>query len=129
MSLRTYSRDVTNSAAEGGREPGPSQVQSVDRAIAILYLLAKRGNAGVTEVAADLGVHKSTAFRLIAALEAGHLIEQDGERGKYHLGRGILRLAGATAGRAGGADREPAGVPAAGRRAGRGGERRDPRQR
>ena len=90
---------MTNSAAEGGREPGPSQVQSVDRAIAILYLLAKRGNAGVTEVAADLGVHKSTAFRLIAALEAGHLIEQDGERGKYHLGRGILRLAGATAGR------------------------------
>ncbi len=99
MSLRTYSRDVTNSAADGGREPGPSQVQSVDRAIAILYLLAKQGNAGVTEVAADLGVHKSTAFRLIAALEAGHLIEQDGERGKYHLGRGILRLAGATAGR------------------------------
>ena len=90
---------MTNSAADGGREPGPSQVQSVDRAIAILYLLAKRGNAGVTEVAADLGVHKSTAFRLIAALEAGHLIEQDGERGKYHLGRGILRLAGATAGR------------------------------
>ena len=62
---------MTNSAADGGREPGPSQVQSVDRAIAILYLLAKRGNAGVTEVAADLGVHKSTAFRLIAALEAG----------------------------------------------------------
>ena len=71
MSLRPYSRDVTNSVADGGREPGPSQVQSVDRAIAILYLLAKRGNAGVTEVAADLGVHKSTAFRLIAALEAG----------------------------------------------------------
>ena len=99
MSLRTYSRPVTNSAAEGGREPGPSQVQSVDRAIAILYLLAKRGNAGVTEVAADLGVHKSTAFRLINALDAGNLIEQDRERGKYHLGRGVLRLAAATAGR------------------------------
>ena len=90
---------MTNSAASGGREPGPSQVQSVDRAIAILYLLAERGDAGVTEVAAELGVHKSTAFRLIAALEAGSLIEQDGERGKYHLGRGVLRLAGATAGR------------------------------
>ena len=71
----------------------------MDRAIAILYLLAQRGDAGVTEVAAELGVHKSTAFRLIGALEAGNLIEQDGERGKYHLGRGILRLAGATAGR------------------------------
>jgi DNA-binding IclR family transcriptional regulator len=88
-------RNVTNSAGE----PGPSQVQSVDRAIAILYLLAQRSGAGVTEVAAELGVHKSTAFRLIAALENGSLIEQDGERGKYHLGRGVLRLAAATAAR------------------------------
>ena len=80
----------------GGRESGPSQVQSVDRAIAILFLLAQRGDAGVTEVAAELGVHKSTAFRLIGALESGSLIDQDGERGKYRLGRGILRLAAAT---------------------------------
>ena len=97
--LRRTVRNVTNSDASGGKEPGPSQVQSVDRAIAILYLLAQRGDAGVTEVAAELGVHKSTAFRLIGALEAGNLIEQDGGRGKYHLGRGILRLAGATAAR------------------------------
>ena len=89
---------MTNSAAGGGREHGTSQVQSVDRAIAILYLLARRGDVGVTEVAAELGVHKSTAFRLITALDTGGLIEQDGERGKYRLGRGILRLAAATAG-------------------------------
>jgi DNA-binding IclR family transcriptional regulator len=95
----TYSQNVTSSAVGGGKEPGPSQVQSVDRAVAILYLLAERGDAGVTDVAAALGVHKSTAFRLIGALEAGSLIEQDGGRGKYHLGRGVLRLAGATAGR------------------------------
>ncbi|MDT7579326.1 MAG: hypothetical protein QOK35_590 [Pseudonocardiales bacterium] len=90
---------MTTSAAGDGKESGSSPVQSVDRAISILYLLAERGDAGVTEVAAALGVHKSTAFRLIAALEAGSLVEQDGERRKYHLGRGILRLAGATTGR------------------------------
>ena len=80
------------------REVVPSQVQSVDRAIAILYLLAERGRegAGVTEVAAELGVHKTTACRLIEALEHGDLVEQVEERGKYHLGRGIVRLAGAT---------------------------------
>lgn len=89
---------MTYDAASSGREPGPSQVQSVDRAVAILFLLARRGGAGVTEVAAELGVHKSTAFRLIGALESGSLIEQDGERGKYRLGRGVLRLAAATAG-------------------------------
>ena len=82
----------------GGRVVEPSQVQSVDRAVAILYLLAQRGVAGVTEVAAELDVHKSTAFRLIGALESGGLIDQDGERGKYRLGLGILRLAAATAG-------------------------------
>ena len=85
-------------SARYGREAVPSQVQSVDRAIAILYLLAERGRdgLGVTEVAAELGVHKSTAFRLIVALENGDLVEQLEERGKYHLGRGIVRLAGAT---------------------------------
>ena len=38
-------------------------------------------------------------FRLVSALEHGNLIEQEGERGKYHLGRGILRLAAATTAR------------------------------
>jgi DNA-binding IclR family transcriptional regulator len=89
---------VTNGSARSGRDTAPSQVQSVDRAIAILYLLAERGRdgVGVTEVAAELGVHKSTAFRLVMALENGDLVEQVEERGKYHLGRGIVRLAGAT---------------------------------
>jgi DNA-binding IclR family transcriptional regulator len=88
-----------SSAAGGDRDTGSSQVQSVDRAIAILYLLAQHGGAGVTAIANELGVHKSTAFRLIAALENGSLIEQEGERGKYHLGRGVLRLAAATTAR------------------------------
>jgi len=45
-----------------------SSVQSVDRALMILEILAQRGESGVTEIAADLGVHKSTASRLMAAL-------------------------------------------------------------
>ena len=49
--------------------------------------------SGVTEVAADIGVHKSTAFRLLGALEERELVEQAQERGKYRLGFGILRLA------------------------------------
>lgn len=72
-----------------------SPVQSVDRAVTILELLARRGEAGVTEMAAELGVHKSTAFRLVAALEIRGLVEQPGERGKYRLGLGLVRLAGA----------------------------------
>jgi DNA-binding IclR family transcriptional regulator len=74
-------------------------VQSVDRALCILEVLARDGEAGVTDIATDLGVHKSTAFRLLATLEAHRLVEQDGERGRYRLGVGNLRLAGATTAR------------------------------
>lgn len=71
-------------------------VQSVDRAVTILELLAKDGTVGVTALASALNVHKSTASRLVAALEQRGLVEQVEERGKYRLGVGILRLAGAT---------------------------------
>lgn len=74
-------------------------VQSVDRAVTILEILAHRGTAGVSEVALDIGVHKSTAFRLLSALEERGLVEQTRERGKYRLGLGILRLAGTVPGR------------------------------
>lgn len=74
-------------------------VQSVDRALTILELLARGGEAGVTEIAAELDVHKSTAFRLVATLESHRLVEQTEDRGKYRLGVGVLRLAGATSAR------------------------------
>lgn len=77
---------------------GPG-VQSVDRALTILEVLARGGEAGVTEIAAELGVHKSTAFRLVATLESHGLVEQNEGRGKYRLGVGVLRLAGATSAR------------------------------
>ena len=74
-------------------------MQSVDRALRILEILARTGEAGVTEVAAALEVHKSTAFRLVATLEQHGLVEQVEGRGKYRLGVGLLRLAGATSAR------------------------------
>lgn len=70
-----------------------SGIQSVDRAIQILEILARNGRTGVVEVAAELGVHKSTASRLLSALESRDLVEQDASRGKYDVGVGVLRLA------------------------------------
>jgi DNA-binding IclR family transcriptional regulator len=72
-----------------------SNVQSVDRALSILEILARRHDAGVTEIGKELGVHKSTAFRLLAALESHGFVEQTEDRGSYRLGFGIVRLAGA----------------------------------
>ncbi len=81
------------SGASGSSGSGP--VQSVDRAVAILEILARDGEAGVTEVARELDVHKSTASRLLAALDRRELVTQDTARGKFRLGVGIVRLAGA----------------------------------
>ncbi|MFD0578440.1 IclR family transcriptional regulator [Dactylosporangium darangshiense] len=79
--------------------PTDSGVQSVDRAITVLEILARTGEARVTDVAAELSVHKSTAFRLLSALEDRGLVEQDQARGRYRLGFGIVRLAGAVTAR------------------------------
>ncbi len=74
-------------------------VQSVDRAITILETMARVGDAGVSEVARELGVHKSTAFRLLTTLAARGLVEQSEDRGKYRIGLGLVRIAGTSAAR------------------------------
>lgn len=69
-------------------------VRSVDRAAALLLALGDcAGEAGVTELARKLGLHKSTASRLLATLEKRGLVEQDDETGKYRLGLVVIRLA------------------------------------
>jgi DNA-binding IclR family transcriptional regulator len=88
MSNGEQAKARSNGEATGG-------VQSVDRAVTVLEILAREGSAGVSEVAVEIGVHKSTAFRLLAALEERDLVEQNTERGKYQLGFGVLRLASA----------------------------------
>ena len=68
-------------------------VQSVDRALSILEILEREGWMGVTTLAQELGIHKSTAFRLLATLEARGMVEQHVETQKYRLGFALVRLA------------------------------------
>ncbi len=69
-------------------------VRSVDRAAALLLALGEcASEAGVTELARRLGLHKSTASRLLATLQRRGLVEQDEESGKYRLGLVVIRLA------------------------------------
>jgi DNA-binding IclR family transcriptional regulator len=85
----------TNGTGRGS----PALVQSVDRAISVLELLATHGELGITELAREMEVHKSTVSRLVSVLESRGLVEQLSERGKYAIGFGVVRLAGAVAGR------------------------------
>ena len=71
-----------------------SPVQSVDRALEILEILSEKSEAGVTEIARIIGVHKSTVSRLIDALVRRGLVEQISDRGKFKLGLGLIKLAG-----------------------------------
>ena len=73
------------------REPGV--IRSVDRAVAILDLLAQDGWRAGAEVARELGVHRSTALRLLGTLERHALVERDPRTAKYRLGRRLPQLA------------------------------------
>ncbi|MGJ9407246.1 IclR family transcriptional regulator [Nesterenkonia aurantiaca] len=76
-----------------------SEVQSVDRAAQILQLLSAESPLSVSEISRRLQVHRSTASRLMATLETHDLVEQEGQRGAYRLGFGLLRLASAVTAR------------------------------
>lgn len=89
----TTTRTMTLISPETETNGGPGGLQSVDRALHVLELLASWGTGGVSEIAAEIGVHKSTAFRLLGALEGRDLVEQTTERGKYRLAFGLVRLA------------------------------------
>ena len=68
-------------------------VRSVDRAAALLISLGEwDGEVGVTELARSLGLHKSTASRLLATLHKRGLVAQDRDSGKYRLGLAVVRL-------------------------------------
>jgi DNA-binding IclR family transcriptional regulator len=71
--------------------PGP--VQSIERAAAILRLLARgSGRLGVSEIAGSLGLARGTAHGILRTLHGVGFVEQDGETGKYRLGAALLHL-------------------------------------
>jgi len=70
-----------------------SSNQSVDRALTVLWILNGLQQATVTEIAEELGVHKSTASRLLAVLEQHRLVVRQPGAMAYELGHGVLQLA------------------------------------
>ena len=86
---------MSNGSSDNGRRRAVGR----PRLVALGDPRPSEARSGVTELAADIGVHKSTAFRLLGALEEHELVEQAHERGKYRLGFGSVRLASAVTGR------------------------------
>ena len=77
----------------------PHAVQSIERAITILRCFTEaRPEWRVTELAHHLQLHKSTISRILATLEQEGLVAQHPETGKFHLGVGLISLAGVALG-------------------------------
>ena len=68
-------------------------LQSVDRALRILLSFEEEGQEKTLgELAALLGVHKSTASRLVATLRKHGLLERDRDSERFRLGPELARL-------------------------------------
>jgi IclR family transcriptional regulator, acetate operon repressor len=67
---------------------------AIDRGADLLVrVLESEQPVALTDLASAAGLPKSTASRLVSALERRGLIEQDGERGRLRPGPAILRVA------------------------------------
>ncbi len=72
----------------------PTSIQVIDRASQLLDSIGALDKpASLKVLAADTGLHPSTAFRILAALIGVGLVERD-TAGHYMLGRRIVQLAG-----------------------------------
>src|SRR5205085_5296130 len=70
----------------------PGSVQSIERAAAMLRLLASSpGRLGIVEIARSLDLAKGTAHGIVRTLQHVGFVEQDGS-GKYQLGAALLHL-------------------------------------
>jgi DNA-binding IclR family transcriptional regulator len=71
----------------------PGSVQSIERAAAILHVVAGSGGTlGVTDIAEAVGLAKTTTHSLLRTLLLVGFVDQDRATGRYALGAGLLRL-------------------------------------
>lgn len=66
--------------------------QSLERGLQTLTLLSSKKSIGVTELAKELNINKSTAFRIFETLQKFNMVEQNKSTLKYKLGPAILKL-------------------------------------
>src|ERR1700722_4536196 len=71
----------------------PGSSKSLQKALRILLHMGQRSpNVGVAELASDLGLNKSTVYRLLCAMEKFGLVERLPEGERYRLGLKLHEL-------------------------------------
>jgi DNA-binding IclR family transcriptional regulator len=74
-----------------------SPIQTLNKAVAVLNLLADKGELTPTQIAKHLGEPRSSIYRLIGGLSNHELVAEGSRRSTYRLGIGLLRLGGLVA--------------------------------
>jgi IclR family KDG regulon transcriptional repressor len=70
-----------------------NMVKSVSRALDIIHLVSlKKSGLGVTEIAKQIDINKSSVYRILSTLVQYGYVEQDGETGRYKLGYKFLEI-------------------------------------
>lgn len=91
-SAKTGSRRAARN--DGAQRKRPATVVAVVHAIQILNTFSiTEPILGVSEIARRIGIHKSSASRLLATLEEARLVERDAASGRFRIGVGILAVA------------------------------------
>lgn len=67
-------------------------VRAVERALDILVCFTAKAEWGLSEIAAQVGLHKSTVHRLLATLEDRGFVIRDEATERYRLGLRVLEL-------------------------------------
>lgn len=67
-------------------------VRAVERALDVLLCFTGKSEWGLSEIAGQIGLHKSTVHRLLATLEDRGFVIRDDATEKYRLGLRILEL-------------------------------------
>ncbi|KAB2338938.1 IclR family transcriptional regulator [Cytobacillus depressus] len=68
-------------------------VKSVSRALDIIMIVSlKKGGLGVTEIANQMDINKSSVYRTLSTLVQYGYVEQDKETGRYKLGYKFLEI-------------------------------------
>ncbi|WP_413307495.1 IclR family transcriptional regulator [Bacillus sp. 1P10SD] len=70
-----------------------NMVKSVSRALDIITLVSlKKGGLGVTEIAKQIDINKSSVYRILSTLVQYGYVEQDEDTGRYKLGYKFLEI-------------------------------------
>ncbi|WP_299850223.1 HTH-type transcriptional regulator BhcR [uncultured Roseovarius sp.] len=91
-------------------KPAQSTIQSLDRALDVLDLLATSTGLTLTEIATALDQSPATIHRVLATLEARDIVEMDPQTQSWHIGSATYRLGSAFLRRSGVVERSRAAM-------------------